>query len=66
MRYHDLRRSFVYQCVESGVPVAQTAAWLGHTIRMTELYYQAGHAQLITALARLDESAERYPLFAER
>jgi integrase len=36
-RYHDLRRSFVYQCVEAGVPVAQTAAWLGHTIRMTAL-----------------------------
>jgi integrase len=58
-RYHDLRRSFVHQCVESGVPVAQTAAWLGHTIRMTELYYQAGHTQLITAVARLDESAKQ-------
>jgi integrase len=55
MRYHDLRRSFVSQCVAAGVPVAQTAAWLGHTIAMTEHYYQVGEAQLIAALALLDQ-----------
>ncbi len=54
MRFHDLRRSFIAQCVTAGIPVAQTAAWLGHTIRMTEYYYNAGHAQLITALELLD------------
>lgn len=59
MRFHDLRRSFVAQCVTAGIPVAQTAAWLGHTIRMTELYYQAGHAQLVTAIERLDAEAIR-------
>jgi integrase len=56
-RYHDLRRSFIARCVESGIPVAQTAAWTGHTIRMMEHYYQVGHAQLAAALARLDEAA---------
>jgi integrase len=65
-RYHDLRRSFVHQCVEAGVPVAQTAAWLGHTIRMTELYYQASHAQLINSVASLDDSAQRYRQFVEQ
>lgn len=59
MRFHDLRRSFVAQCVTAGIPVAQTAAWLGHGIRMTERYYQVGHAQLVTAIARLD--AEAHP-----
>jgi integrase len=58
MRFHDLRRSFVAQCVSAGIPVAQTAAWLGHTIRMTERYYQEGHAQLVTAIARLDEAPQ--------
>jgi len=56
-RYHDLRRSFISRCVESGIPVAQTAAWTGHTVRMMEHYYQVGSAQLAAALARLDEEA---------
>lgn len=59
MRYHDLRRSFVSQCVAAGIPVAQTAAWLGHTITMTEHYYQVEKAQLITALGLLDQCADQ-------
>jgi integrase len=38
MRFHDLRRSFIAQCVAARIPPAQTAAWLGHSIRMTEHY----------------------------
>lgn len=53
-RFHDLRRSFVDQCISSGVPVAQTAAWLGHSLRMTALYYQVGHAERVAALELLD------------
>jgi integrase len=59
MRFHDLRRCFVSQCVTAGVPVAQTAAWLGHTVRMVERYYQVGETQRVTALDLLDRSAEQ-------
>ncbi len=58
MRFHDLRRSFIAQCVTAGIPVAQTAAWLGHSVRMTEWYYQTGHAELIAALDRLDHVSQ--------
>jgi integrase len=58
MRFHDLRRSFVAQCVTAGIPVAQAAAWLGHSVRMTEWYYQTGHAELVAALDRLDQTSE--------
>jgi integrase len=59
MRFHDLRRCFVAQCVEAGIPVAQTAAWTGHTPRMVEHYYHVGHAQFASALALLDDRAQR-------
>jgi len=59
MRFHDLRRSFIAQCVEAGVPAAQTAAWLGHTIRMTEHYYHAGRSQRARAVDLLDATATR-------
>ena len=58
MRFHDLRRSFIAQCVTAGIPVAQTAAWLGHSVRMTEWYYQTGHAELVAALDRLDHVSQ--------
>jgi integrase len=57
MRFHDLRRSFISQCVAAGIPVAQTAAWLGHSIRMTQYYYNVGHAELLAALELLDSQA---------
>jgi integrase len=53
-RFHDLRRSFVAQCVTAGIPVAQTAAWLGHTLRMTTLYYQVSQPEVLAALELLD------------
>jgi integrase len=53
-RFHDLRRSFVGQCVAEGIPPEQTASWLGHTLRMTERYYQVGHTERMAALDRLD------------
>jgi integrase len=53
-RFHDLRRSFVGQCVAAGVPPSQTASWLGHTLRMTERYYEIGHTERMAALERLD------------
>jgi integrase len=58
MRFHDLRRSLVSQCVSAGIPAAQTAAWLGHTVKMMERYYQVGEAQRATALDLLDRSTE--------
>ena len=59
MRFHDLRRCLVSQCVTAGVPVAQTAAWLGHTVRMMERYFQAGEAQRVAALDLLERSADQ-------
>jgi integrase len=59
MRFHDLRRCLVSQCVTGGVPVAQTAAWLGHTVKMMERYFQAGEAQRIIALDLLERSADQ-------
>jgi integrase len=53
-RFHDLRRCFVAQCVAAGIPAAQTAAWLGHSLRMTTLYYQVGHTERMAALGLLD------------
>jgi integrase len=55
-RFHDLRRSFVGQCVEAGIPAAQTAAWLGHSLRMTEHYYQVGQTERMAALQTLDQA----------
>jgi integrase len=53
MRFHDLRRSFIAQCIAAAIPAAQTASWLGHTVAMMEYYYNAGHAELIAAVGRL-------------
>jgi integrase len=59
MRFHDLRRSFIARCVRAGIPVAQTAAWLGHSIRMTDYYYQTGHAELLESLDLLERERSR-------
>ena len=55
MRFHDLRRSFIAQCVSAGIPPTQTAAWLGHaTSRMTDYYFTSGRRQREGAIALLD------------
>jgi integrase len=57
--YQDLRRSFVAQCVAAGVAPAQTAAWLGHTIRMTAYYYSVAQPTGLAGIAALDAQTRR-------
>jgi integrase len=57
--YQDLRRSFVAQCVAAGIAPAQTAAWLGHTIRMTAYYYSVAQPVALAGIAALDAQASR-------
>ena len=57
LHFHDLRRSFIAQCVAVGIPPTQTAAWLGHaTSRMTDYYFTSGRRQREGALALLDNA----------